>query len=281
MNFRKISKLIQSEHTLFALPFAYLGILFAGGGAIKTWIWVTIALVAASTAGISFHRIIDSDIEAKNPRKEDIGVSKGTTRLSALWGLSILASFLLIFSSYMLNTLCLYLSFAALPMLFVYSFIKRFTSATHFYLGLLEAAAPIGGYLAVKGEFDKIPLILGFAMMMWISGLDITYARQDIEFDAREGLHSIPATFGKGKALIISAATYILSIAALISAGMLTGRGTAYWVSLICAAIIFLREQVLASRESVESIDELFQINSFVSPILFLGTALDVFIGQS
>lgn len=281
MDFRKISKLISSEHTIFALPFAYLGILFAGGGVIKTWIWVTIALVAAGTAGMSFYRIIDADIEAKNPRKECIVIPKGTTKLSTLWGLSILASSVLIFSSYMLNTLCLYLSLAALPMLFIYPFIKRFTSATHFYLGLIEAAAPIGGYLAVKGEFDKIPFILGFAMMMWISGIDITYARQDMEFDAKEGLYSVPVIFGKGKALIVSAVTYILSIAALVSAGMLTGRGIAYWVSLICAAIIFLREQILASRDSVESIDEFFQVNSFVSPILFLGAALDVFINQS
>jgi 4-hydroxybenzoate polyprenyltransferase len=281
MDLRKLSKLILNEHTLFALPFAYLGILFAGGGIINTWIWITIAIVAASTAGLSFYRIIDADIETKNPSREGIAIPKGEASRSTLWGLSILASSLLIFSSYMLNSLCLYLSFVALPMLFIYSFIKRFSSATHFYLGLLEAAAPIGGYLAVKGEFDKIPFILGFAMMMWISGLDIVYAKQDLEFDTRKSLYSIPAIFGKGKALIISAATYILSIAALISAGMLTGRGIAYWISVICAAIILLREQILARRDSIESMDELFQINSFVSPILFLGTALDVFFDPS
>jgi 4-hydroxybenzoate polyprenyltransferase len=281
MDFRKFAKLILSEHILFALPFAYLGILFSGGGAIKTWIWVTTALIAASTTGTSFYRVLNADIDAKNPRREGKEFPEGEVKKSTLWKLSILSSSLLIFSSYMLNTLCLYLSFIVLLMLFIYPFFKRFTSANHFYLGLIEASAPIGGYIAAKGEFDKIPFILGIAMMMWIAGLDIVYANQDREFYRSEGLYSIPVIFGRFKAMIISAAAYILSITALITAGILTGKNTAYWVSVMCVAIIFSRQQILAMRDDIVSIVEFLQINGFISPILFLGTAFDIFIKLS
>jgi len=266
------------EQTLFALPFAYLGVLFAGGGTIISWVWVTIALSAARTAGMSFNRVIDAEIDAKNPRTSDRLIPKGEVKPATVWLTAVIFSIILIISSYKLNMLCFYLSFVAVVLLFTYSYFKRFSSSSHFYLGFVEAAAPIGGYLAVSGRFTIIPFILGLVIMFWIAGLDIVYALQDTEFDRDENLHSIPSRFGKIKALRISASCYVLSMSSLIAAGILTDRRIFYWLSLVCIGKIFLYQQKLARNEDMSlAIKSFFKVNMFVSPILFFGTFLDVY----
>ncbi|MDY6967908.1 MAG: UbiA-like polyprenyltransferase [Spirochaetota bacterium] len=279
MVFKKISKLLLIEQTFFALPFAYLGLLFAGGDEIYTWIWVTLALVSARIAGMSYNRVIDANIDAKNPRTKDRAIPSGEISKLVVWLIAVLASIIFISSAFMLNEICFYLSFIALFMLFTYSYIKRFSSTSHFYLGLVEAAAPIGGYLAVITRFDVVPFLLGAAIMLWITGLDIVYAIQDHDFDKDEGLNSIPVRFGKDKALMISLILYIISIIMLIAAGVLTSRGISYWVSVICVILIFFRQQYIARKEDIEiAIVDFFQINTLVSPILFVGTFIDVMI---
>lgn len=279
MVFKKISKLLLIEQTFFALPFAYLGLLFAGGDEIYTWIWVTLALVSARIAGMSYNRVIDANIDAKNPRTKDRAIPSGEISKLVVWLIAVLASIIFISSAFMLNEICFYLSFIALFMLFTYSYIKRFSSTSHFYLGLVEAAAPIGGYLAVITRFDVVPFLLGAAIMLWITGLDIVYAIQDHDFDKNEGLNSIPVRFGKDKALMISLILYIISIIMLIAAGVLTSRGISYWVSVICVILIFFRQQYIARKEDIEiAIVDFFQINTLVSPILFVGTFIDVMI---
>lgn len=274
---KKLLKLIMIEQTLFALPFAYLGTLFAGGDEIIIWLLVTVALFSARTAGMSFNRAIDADIDSRNPRTNERLLPKGEISKKVVWIFGIISSLIFIYSSYIINELCFHLSFAALFMLFTYSYFKRFSSTSHFYLGFIEAAAPVGGYLAVTGRFDIIPFILGAAIFFWITGLDIVYAIQDVEFDKEEGLFSIPARFGIEKALIVSSILYFLSLAALILAGMITNRGTTYWVAVICVALIFFRQQVLANgKDKKTTIAEFFQINTFISPILFIGTFIDV-----
>lgn len=287
MDFKKFAKLIMIEQTLFALPFAYLGVLFAGGGRLVEWIWVTLALIAARTAGMSFNRVLDAEIDARNPRTQTRALPAGELTRREVWFLAAGSCIVLIGASFMLNTLCFYLSFAAVGLLFTYSFFKRFTSASHVYLGFVEAAAPIGGYLAVTGSFhatgklDIIPFVLGVAIMLWISGLDIVYAVQDMEFDQGEGLFSLPARYGREKALVISLVFYLLSLGAVVWAGYLTNRGLPYWVAVICVALIFYQQQRLARREETESaVKEFFQINAFVSVVLFAGTFIDVFLKQ-
>jgi len=284
MDFKKFSKLILIEQTRFALPFASLGLLFAGGGTVLTWIWVTLALAAARTAGMSFNRIIDAEIDAKNPRTKDRSIPAGELTRRQVWIVAGASSFLLVLASYMLNDLCFYLSFVAVGLLFTYSYFKRFTAASHLYLGFVEAAAPIGGYLAVTGSFttaaglDYLPFILGIAILAWIAGLDIVYALLDLEFDKKEGLLSIPVRYGRARALLFSVLLYIASVACLSLAGVVTRRGLAFWVSLICVAVIFAYQQKLARRDDIEvSVKEFFQINAFVSPVLFAGMFMDVF----
>ncbi len=186
----------------------------------------------------------------------------------------------LVIASYMLNSLCFYLSFAAIALLFSYPYLKRFGAASSLYPGFIEAAAPIGGYLAVTGEFELVPFILGAAMMTWIAGLDVVYALLDIEFDRSEGLRSIPIRYGRERALSISAGLYLAALAALAGGGALTKMGIAYWVAVLCVALIFFRQQSLARSDEVfQASEELFQINRYISPILFTGTFIDVFMG--
>ncbi len=270
------------EQTLFALPFALIGVLFAGMGTFVDWIWAIIALVAARTAGMSYNRVIDAKIDAKNPRTADRLIPKGEVKPSTVWVTAIISSLALILASYMLNELCFYLSFVAVFLLFTYSYFKRFSSSSHFYLGLVEAAAPIGGYLAVTGEFTMVPFVLGFAILTWIAGLDIVYALQDMSFDTKEKLHSVPVRVGEKNALAISALCYVLSISAMIYAGILTQKKIAYWISLALIGFIFFFQQKLARDKNIESaVKTFFKINMFISPILFFGTLIDLLIGQN
>ena len=281
MDFKKLSELIMIEQTFFALPFALLGVLFAGGGTFKTWFWVIAALAAARTAGMSFNRVIDAQIDAKNPRTRDRLVPKGEVGSSVVWMTAVISSLVLVGASFMLNRLCFYLSFPAVLMLFTYSYFKRFSASSHFYLGMVEAAAPVGGYIAVTGEFGRVPLVLGLVILTWIAGLDIVYAIQDIDFDVKENLHSIPVRLGKKKALVISAACYIGSISAMIYAGFLTHKNVPYWTAVLLIGIIFLYQQRLVRRKDIAlAVKNFFKVNMYISPILFFGTLTDVFLGQ-
>jgi 4-hydroxybenzoate polyprenyltransferase len=277
MDFKKFSELIMIEQTLFALPFAFLGVLFAGGTELSTWLWVTIALIAARTAGMSFNRVIDAAIDAKNPRTKNRLVPRGEVDPTTVWLIAIVSSMVLIFSSLMLNRICFYLSFAAVALLFTYSYFKRFSASSHFYLGTVEAAAPIGGYLAVTGEFTIVPFILGMVILMWIAGLDIIYAIQDREFDVKEKLHSIPVKLGEKRAITISLTCYVLAMIAMLAAGILTHKTLPYWVAVICIGGIFTYQQKIVRQGIISStIKRFFKINIYVSPILLIGTFMDL-----
>ena len=278
MDFKKFSELILIEQTFFALPFALLGVLFAGGGTIGTWFWVMIAMAAARTAGMSFNRVIDAGIDAKNPRTRDRLIPKGEVRPKIVWVMAVMSSLLLIGASFMLNRLCFYLSFPAVFMLFTYSYFKRFSASSHFYLGFVEAAAPIGGYLAVTGGFTRVPFVLGLVILTWIAGLDIVYAIQDMEFDTKENLHSIPVRVGKRRALIISAACYMVSMSALVYAGLFTHKNIFYWAAVVSVGMIFFYQQWMARSENLAlAVKFFFKANMYISPILFIGTFTDVF----
>ena len=277
MDFKKFSELILIEQTLFTLPFAYLGLLFAGGESFFTWIFVTIALVAARTSGMSFNRVIDARIDSANPRTRNRVLPRGDVRPLTVWLIAIVSAFVLIAVSYLLNILCFYLSFIAVFLLFTYSYFKRFTSSSHFYLGFVEAAAPVGGYLAVTGELAFTPFLLGFVIMAWIAGLDIIYALQDKEFDEKTGLHSIPVKLGAHKAIRISGICYICSIAGMGLAGLINGMNLPYWIAILLVGLIFLYHQRLArSGRLGERFSRLFKTNMLISPLLLVGTAVSV-----
>ena len=279
MDFKKFSELILIEQTLFTLPFAYLGLLFAGGGSFFTWILVTIALVAARTSGMSFNRVIDARIDSANPRTRNRVLPRGDVRPLTVWLIAIVSAFVLIAVSYLLNILCFYLSFIAVFLLFTYSYFKRFTSSSHFYLGFVEAAAPVGGYLAVTGELAFTPFLLGFVIMAWIAGLDIIYALQDKDFDEKTGLHSIPVKMGTQKAIRISGLCYACSFFGMGLAGLIRGMKLPYWIAILLVGFIFSYHQWLArSGRLGERFSRLFKTNMLISPLLLVGTAVSIFI---
>jgi 4-hydroxybenzoate polyprenyltransferase len=277
MDFKKFSELILLEQTLFTLPFAYLGVLFAGGGSFMTWVLVTVALVAARTSGMSFNRVIDAKIDKKNPRTKERVVPRGDAKSLTVWLIAVVSALLLIGASYFLNKLCFYLSFFAVFLLFTYSYLKRFSSSSHFYLGFVEAAAPVGGYFAVTGTIAFTPFLLGFVIMAWIAGLDIIYSLQDKDFDEETGLHSIPVKVGVQKAINISGICYISSFAGMALAGLTGGMKIYYWIAILLVGFIFLYHQWLAKTGRLgERFSLLFKSNMFISPLLLAGTALSI-----
>lgn len=277
MGFKKFAQLVWIEQTLFSLPFAYLGVLFAGGGTIVQWIWVTVAMAGARTAAMSFNRVIDAEIDRKNPRTSGRLVPRGEVKRRSVWLIAGVSSLVLVVAAYMLNPLCFYLSAVAVVLLFTYSYFKRFTSFSHFYLGVVEAAAPIGGYLAIKGEFTLVPFLLGFIILMWMAGLDIVYSLQDLEIDKRDRLHSMPVTIGKGPALVVSAGCYVLSVVGMVLAGMRAGMPVPYWFGVAGVGAIYTYQQILARSEDIAStIGKFLGANAYVSITLFAGTAVAV-----
>ncbi|MDA8407994.1 MAG: putative 4-hydroxybenzoate polyprenyltransferase [Deltaproteobacteria bacterium] len=279
MDFKKFSSLILFEQTLFALPFAYLGVLFANGRHFSTWVLVTVAFVAARTAGMSFNRVIDAEIDSRNPRTKHRLVPSGEVKRIEVWLIGLIACLMLVGASFLLNTLCFYLSFPAIILLFTYSYFKRFSSSSHFYLGLVEAVAPIGGYIAVTGKFSLVSILLGVAILLWIAGLDIVYAVQDLDFDRKEGLYSFPSIFGQNASLIVSEACYVLSMCAMVTAGVITGKSIPYWMALACVAFIFIYQQmVVKSGDMSLALKKFFYANLYVSPFLLIGTLIDVFL---
>ena len=273
MDFKKAAGLLMPEQTLFALPFAWLGLLFAGGHGLKTWLLVTLALAAARTAGMAFNRAIDARIDAANPRTKDRAIPKGEVKRIEAVALAVVSCLVLIAASFILNKLCFYLSFLAVALLAGYSYFKRFSASSHFCLGFTEAAAPIGGYLAVTGRPDLLSLVLGAAIMLWIAGLDIVYALQDKDHDRQAGLHSIPAAYGEKLALATSALCYGASFCALVSAGLLTGMTFPYWTALLCVAVLFSYQQKAArGADILSAMPKIFKVNMYVSPALFAGT---------
>jgi 4-hydroxybenzoate polyprenyltransferase len=279
MDFKKFSELILIEQTLFTLPFAYLGLLFAGGGKFITWVLVTVALVAARTSGMSFNRVIDAKIDAANPRTKNRVMPRGDLKPVTVWILAVVSALVLIAVSYMLNKLCFYLSFPAAFLLFTYSYFKRFSSSSHFYLGFVEAAAPVGGYFAASGVVAFTPFLLGFVIMAWIAGLDIIYALQDKEFDERTGLHSMPVKLGNQKAISLSAMCYVCSFGAMVLAGLIGGMNLPYWIAILFVGVIFLYHQRLArSGRLGERFSRLFKTNMLISPLLLAGTAVSMLI---
>ncbi len=282
---KKIVKLVMAKQGFFPFLFAYVGLLFAGGGTFLTWVWVTLALVAGRAAGMSLTRAVGTELDARYPGAKERALPEGGLSSKEVWFFSGIACVLLALSSYMLNRLCFQLSLLVIVLLFAYSFFKRFTTASHFYLGVLEAFAPIGGYIAVTGvlfassRVDYVPFILGAAAMLWIAGLDIIRSLLEIKFEEREGFRSIPAKYGRDKAALISLLLYVGAVAALVWAGIIAKRQQAYWIALAAVAVIFMYQQHLARRDEQEAAaKELYQLNAFVSPVLFVGTFIDVFV---
>ncbi|NJN65722.1 MAG: UbiA family prenyltransferase [Chloroflexaceae bacterium] len=276
---RKHRTNIMFEHTIFALPFAYLGLFLAAGGWPGWWpfFWVTLAMVGARTAAMSFNRVIDARIDAANQRTAYRPIPSGQLDQRSVLVVACGGLGLMLLAAWQLNPLCVALSPLAVVALTGYSFTKRFTWASHFILGLTDAMAPAGGWLAVQPEFTAPMLLLSLAVGIWIAGFDIIYACQDVDFDRQYGLYSIPACFGVPTALRIAQICHLLMVGTLVVLGLTLQMGWLYGAGVVTAAGLLFYEHRLIAPHDMSKIDRaFFTVNSYVAGVLFLFTLADL-----
>lgn len=275
-----VLEMIKFEHTLFALPFAFLGMVLAAEGWPEwaTVLWIVVAMVGARSAAMGFNRLVDQEIDAANPRTAMRALPAGlvTPRWVALFVAASVA--LLVFAAWKLNPLAFYLSPVALAILFLYSYSKRFTWASHLMLGLSLAGAPLGAWIAVRGDIRTTPLLIAVCVLLWVAGFDVLYALQDVEFDRRTGLFSIPANFGVVPALWISALLHALMLGLLALLPLVySGLGLAFWIGWGgCLALISWQHWVVRPGDLSRLNAAFFTANGVLSVWLFALTAADI-----
>ena len=278
-----VLEMIKIEHTLFALPFAFLGMLLAAGGwpSWRTVFWIVVAMVGARSAAMAFNRLVDRRIDAANPRTAGRALPAGQITPGAVAVFTAASAGLLVLAAWKLNPLALALSPVALGILFLYSYTKRFTWAAHLVLGLSLAGAPLGAWIAVRGDVQATPLLLAGAVLTWTAGFDILYALQDVDFDRRTGLFSIPARFGVVGSLWISGALHVLTLTflALLPTAYPQGLGRAYWVGWAgCLLLIAYQHWVVRPGDLSRLNAAFFTANGALSVWLFAATALDILV---
>lgn len=274
-------EMIKFQHTLFALPFAFTGMILAARGLPEwgTLLWVMLAMVGARSAAMTFNRIADRRFDAANPRTAGRALPAGKISLGFAVGFVVVSAGLFVLAAAMLNPLCFALSPVALLVALGYSFTKRFTPLSHFVLGLSLAMAPMGGWLAVTGTFGIQPLLLSFAVLAWTAGFDILYACQDRDFDRRAGLHSIPARWGVRASLRASSLLHSLTVLALVGLIPLADLGWIYLAGMGLIAAFLFYEHSLVSPANLGRLNvAFFQVNAWVSVLIFTVTLFDLLI---
>lgn len=278
---RLIFETVKIEHTIFALPFAYLGLVLAEEGWPRffTWCWVTLAMAGLRTAGMLFNRIFDAETDRLNPRTRERSIPSGRLSHRAAWVGAAISSVAYFFAAYKLNQLC----FALAPLPYIlamfYPFLKRLTALCHFGIGLILSGAPLGGWMAARGELRGAPFLVSAAVLFWVAGFDIIYALQDTEFDRTHHLFSMPALFGMETAMRISAAFHAVTMLCLAAFGWFAGMGWIYGAGMSVIALFLVREHMLIFRHGLRRLSEaFFTLNASVSIGIFLFTLADLLV---
>jgi 4-hydroxybenzoate polyprenyltransferase len=273
---RKLAQVVDAikfEHTVFALPFAYIAMVLAARGWPGWWtvLWVTAAMIGARTCAMATNRVVDRWIDAKNPRTAGRHLPRGILGAGEMKLLAATGAALMLVAAAMLNPLCLALAPLALVFLVGYSYTKRFTWTSHWILGFTDGIAAAGGWIAVRGSFDPPALVLWFALTVWIAGFDLIYACQDVEFDRAHGLHSVPARFGIPAALALARINHVLTAAALALLAMLTGLGLVYWLGWLVVVGLLAYEHSLVSARDLSRLDmAFFNVNGYIAVVVLV-----------
>ena len=269
-------RMIRFSHSVFALPFALTAAALAareGGVSPRQVLWIAVAMVSARSAAMGFNRLVDHGIDARNPRTAGRELPRGIVSRAEAWTFVAASAALLVLAAAMLNPLCLMLSPLALAIVLGYSYAKRFTAASHLWLGLSLAVAPVGAWLAIRDRFEAPPLVLALAVTLWVAGFDTLYACQDVDFDRREGLRSLPASLGVPRALALARAMHVGTVLLLLLLFRLVPLHPLYLAGVVGVGAILAWEHSLVRPTDLGQVMRAFNLNGWVSLGYFVVTA--------
>jgi 4-hydroxybenzoate polyprenyltransferase len=277
-------EMIKFEHSVFALPFAYFGAFLSEKKVPEmiTLIWITVAMVGARSFAMALNRIIDIEIDRRNPRTADRALPKGilSVRKAVLFSLISLGIFL--FAVYNLSPICRYLWPIVVVPFVVYPYTKRFTWLSHFVLGLCLGLAPVGAWIAITNTISFEPFLIGAAVLLWVAGFDVLYSIQDIDFDLQHKLYSIPARFGIKTSLAVTRLLHLASIALLVWLGSRLGLGLFYFAGIFITAILLAYENSLIKPNDLSRLNvAFFTVNGIISVVMFFFVAIDIVSGRT
>ena len=277
--------LVKFSHTIFAMPFAMIGFflgfsflkeaIFASSISLLTiffsekFLLVLTCMITARSAAMAFNRYLDRNFDVKNPRTAIREIPRGIISANNALIFTIISCILFVVACFFINKICFYLSPVALFVILFYSYTKRFTPLCHLVLGLGLSLAPIGAYLAVTGRFDVLPILFSFAVIFWVSGFDVIYALQDIEFDRSQNLYSIPATLGKIKALRVSELLHFLSAACVIAAGIYGGFHWLYWLGIGIFVGMLIYQHSIVKPNDLSRVNIAFMTANGIASVVF------------
>ncbi len=276
---RILLDMIKFEHTIFALPFAYVGAFLAARGIPdwKTNLWILVAMAGGRTVAMGVNRIVDYHFDAKNPRTKSRPLVSGLVKRSEAWVMVIVAALFYFLACWNLTPLAFRLSPFILFLLIFYSYTKRFTPFCHLFLGFAIGITPTAGWIAVKDSIGVVPILMSIGVMFWIAGFDILYACQDVDFDKNEGLHSIPAWLGVKKAFKISASFHGVAFISFMAAGMMAKLNWIYFLGMSVVFILLLLQRRVVTPNDLSRMNiAFFRLNAAISIILFSSTVISI-----
>ncbi len=274
-----ILEMIKFEHTVFALPFAIMSAFIASDGLpqLAKLGWILVAMVGARSCAMAFNRLADADIDSKNPRTSTRAIPAGLITKGAVWIFTVVSAGLLVCAAWRLNPLAFALSPVALAVIMGYSFTKRFTALSHLWLGLALSISPVGAWIAITGRFDWTPIVLCCVVLLWTAGFDIIYACQDVNFDRKHGLHSIPARIGIRWALWISSALHVVAVVLLFVIPLLAELGLFYYIGVGIVVLIFIYEHAIVKPNDLSRVNlAFFTLNGMISLVLMALSIADI-----
>lgn len=274
-------ELVMFSHTIFSLPFALISMFIAAGGLPESsvFIWIMVALFAGRNGANALNRWVDRDIDKKNPRTASRHLPSGKVKEYEVLGITFVCYALFVFAAYKLNFVCFVLSPVALILFSIYSYTKRFTWACHIVLGITVAGAPVGAWLAVDPSFNLIPFVIAAVVAFWVAGFDILYGTQDIEFDRKNKVYSIPMYFGLENALRIAKAFHGLMIFILLCLGMYLKFNKIYFIGIFISGVLLIIEHYNVNPKNEKIMKKVsYSINQVISIIIFIFTTASLFL---
>jgi 4-hydroxybenzoate polyprenyltransferase len=274
---RVLLEMVKWEHTVFALPFAYAGMLAAPVPfSVSNLVWITVAMIGARTAAMTLNRVIDAGIDARNPRTADRAIPKGLIGVKEAWVFTLVAICLLVLATFFLAPITRVLWPLVVLGFVIYPYTKRFTWLCHLALGVANGLAPGAAWVAVTGDVSWTPALIWAGAAFWVAGFDVIYALLDRDFDLENRVNSLPVRFGIGPALVVSRVWHALSVVFLVAFGVAAGLGVIYYLGVLVVAWLLFYEQSLVREDDLSKLNvAFFTMNGVISAIFFVFVLLD------